>query len=463
MQIVSDEVKALLAKHAKITLSAYIDGECVAAGIGSCAYTAICGSSEEFSFGNACAAGITLVLTAAMPDLKDHRINVTWAVAETEYPLFSGKVENAVVSAGRTMVEAWDDMYYGGSDAFMPTAAMYGDIDAADAFSQVAAFMGVEPDQASMEALAGVTIAGGFRNIPEELSNSSVAGHIAGLLGSNALMTRNGQLAVRGYTQSGWTTEPYAGGASANNTDFCITGITLQRDELVTVPNSDGTSGEEEQVQEFFAGDGTLMVNNPLADQAAADRAFATLEGVVIRPGSYSFPGGLLLEPGDIIRVESMDGTYSVAAVTLNMSFDGGVKTTIACGGASEVGGAAGAINQALVALTADFARLRSLVAENASIVSAKITNLRAEDIVAGRIRSTDFATVTLDELYPASDLFPAPALYPNNGEQITRGFEIDFASGVIRGVFYNTATDALERRVESLERRLESIESALA
>lgn len=211
------------------------------------------------------------------------------------------------------------------------------------------------------------------------------------------------------------------------------------------------------------------MVNNPLADQAAADRALEALESVTFRPGSYSFPGGLLLEPGDIFAVESMDGTYQIAAVAVSMSFDGGVKTSVACGGAVKSGGAAGTINQALKVLYADFARLRSLVAENATIVSAKITNLSVNDIIAGRIRSTDFETVTLDKVYPAADLYPGKTVYPNNGEEIIRGIEIDFSQGIIRGVFFNTVTDDLGKRVTALEaantaltERIAKLENAL-
>lgn len=237
----------------------------------------------------------------------------------------------------------------------------------------------------------------------------------------------------------------------------------------MTSQNEDGTSSEEELVTEYGAGDGTLMVSNPLADQAAADRAFTALDSIHFRPGAYSFPGGLLLEPGDLITVHSMDGSYTVACVMLSMSFDGGVKTSVSCGGAVPEGGAQGAINQALATLYADFARLRTLVAENAQIVSAKISHLTSDDITAGRIHSTDFATIDLQQLFPSAALYPADTTYPNNGEQIIRGFEIDFSTGIIRGVFWSEAVEALTNRVEEVEReqrgfddRLKKLESGL-
>lgn len=459
MQIVSDHERQLVDRYAKITLAAYIDGIRLDAGIGSCNYTADCGSDESFSFGNACAAGISLVAGKALPDIKGLPFRVTWAVDGTERPLMEGKIEDAEVSAGRTTIQAWDAMYYGGSDAFIPSSAMCSDCDAADAFREIAGFMGVSADPESLAMLQGITITGGLGGLPEDTTNAAVAGYIAGLVGGNAIISRTGQLSVKLYSHTGWKTEPYSGGASAQGVNFPITGVTLQREDTVAVSNPDGTTSEESRVYEFSAGDGVLMIDNPLADQAAADRAYEALEDTVLRPGAFSFPGGLLIEPGDIVEVESMDGVYSAAAAMISMSFDGGVKTEIRCGGAAPSGGAAGAINQALKALMVDFAKLRTLVAENARITNARISNLRAEDIVAGKIRSTDYQSLILEEVFPDSSAFPSAALFPNNGEEITRGIEIDFEAGVIRGVFYSTVTDELQQRLNGLEDRIAALE----
>lgn len=462
MQIVSDNVRALLAHYAKITLTAYLNEEKVNAGIGTSELSSSCGDDEAFTFGNACAASVNMTLAASMPGIKGQKLRITWAVDETEYPLFEGTVEDATVTAGRTAIEVWDAMYYGGSDAFVPTSQMLQDIDAADAFTLIATAMNVSADPTALDLLSGITISGGLGHLPEDTSNSAVAGYIAGLIGGNAFIDRSGQLTARKISHTDFETEPYAGGASAQNADYTVTGITLQREEVVTIRNEDGSTVVQEHLQEFYAGDGTLMLSNPLADQSAADRAYTSLESVSFRPGQYAFPGGLLLEPGDLFTLHSMDGSYTVAAVMLSMSFDGGVKTVVSCGGALPKGGAQGAINQALATLVADFARLRTLVAENAQIVSARISNLTVDDIAAGRIHSTDFAVEELQELYPSSDLYPSDTTFPNNGEQIIRGFEIDFKSGVIRGVFWHDPMAALEQRVLNLERRVSELNQAL-
>lgn len=458
MQSVSENDRALVDAHAKITLTMYLDGEKLDAGIGSCEYQASCGNSEEFSFGNACAAGLTIPIDGAYPGLKDRRISVRWSVSDTEYPLLSGKVKNCQVTAGRTMLEIWDDMYYGGSDAFVPPSRLLTDCDAAEAFQAVADAMGVQPEPETLEALTGITITGGLADLPEEISNSAVAGHIAGLLGRNAVMTRDGLLAIRGYRATGWVSAVYSGGASAENTDYTVSGVTFQREQEVTIINPDGSTSPEARTLEYGAGDGTLMISNPLADQDAADRAYSALDGVTIRPGSYRMPGGILLEPGDLITVVTMDGSYCVAAVQLTMTLDGGCQITVACGGESPSGGAVGQINEAIRDLQVALLKVRKLIAENAEIVSARITNLSVDDISAGTIHSTDYKIRELEQIYPSADVYPSDDLYPNNGEEIIQGIEIDFSAGIIRGVFFSSVIDALEQRIEDLEAKVSGL-----
>lgn len=53
--------------------------------------------------------------------------------------------------------------------------------------------------------------------------------------------------------------------------------------------------------------------------------------------------------------------------------------------------------------------------------------------IKAGVIRSLDYEVIEIDEIYPSATLYPYVRLYPNDGKDITKGMEIDFAAGVIR------------------------------
>lgn len=378
MQTVTDAVRQLLDGYAKVTLAVYIDGEKLDVGVDTGSYTGACAGDDEFSFGNACAADANITIAVPRPDLKNHRIQIKWAVDGTEYPLISGKVLNAKVTAGRTEIEAWDDMYFAGSKPFVLTSTVVSDCTAAAAFAAVADSMGVPVDTAAFSLLSGITIPDGLSGLNSDVTNSAVAGYIAGLVGGSALMSRAGLLTIRQYTTVDWETEPYSGGASAENEAFSVTGITLQREYTVATPNDDSSTTESTETAEYSAGDGSLMLSNPLSSQAAADSAFSALSAVTVRPGNYSFPGGLLLEPGDIFTVRSMDGSYAVAVGSISMSFDGGVRSSVACGGAAEEdSGAKGAINQTLKALIADYAKFKKLAVNKAQINNLTIGTLK--------------------------------------------------------------------------------------
>ena len=209
----------------------------------------------------------------------------------------------------------------------------------------------------------------------------------------------------------------------------------------------------------FAAGTGELLLENPLSDQAAADRDWAALGGITVRQGRYSFPAGIQIEPGDIITAKSMDGDYPVAVTALVMTLDGGVKTEILSGGPPASGGSTGPVSQALKTLEADFARVRSLVAENATINSANIETLRAGMIETKFIRSPDYAVETVPQIYPETGIYPENGLYPSNGELVIAGFAIDMEHGMIYGGFYSEQIAALEIRVEALEDQAEDFE----
>lgn len=399
MQSVTSSAKALVNNYAKITPSIYIDGEKLNTGIGLITYTPSCGSMESFGFGNGCAAGLSVRVDGAYPNLKGKRIEAKWSVDGTEYPLLTGEVESATVSANSTTIEAYDDLFRKGGMQFAVPDALLTECTADAALVALGDAMGVAVEDSTLTTAASVTLPSGLNGLGDEVCISQIAGYVAGLMGGNALMTRDGLLCVRGYSAVDFYTEPYAGGAAAQNEDYSVTGVTFQRQAIKTVTYEDGTTSEEEYTVIYSAGDGTLAVENPLADQAAADRAWAVLAGVTVRPGTYSFPGGLLLEPGDIFTVRSMDGTYPVAAVAMTMTLDGGCMTEASCGGDVPSGGVVGTINQALQTLQADLARVKQLFADNAQIVSAYITNLTVDQIKAGTKSLADVISNVQDQV----------------------------------------------------------------
>lgn len=89
----------------------------------------------------------------------------------------------------------------------------------------------------------------------------------------------------------------------------------------------------------------------------------------------------------------------------------------------------------------------------NASFI--KTGFISSDMIKAGVIRSLDYEVVEVDPIYPSATMYPGAEVYPNTGEDIAKGLEIDFAAGVIRGVLYSEVTDALAERISRLEKQV--------
>ena len=88
---------------------------------------------------------------------------------------------------------------------------------------------------------------------------------------------------------------------------------------------------------------------------------------------------------------------------------------------------------------------------------------LSSDIIRAGYIRSTDFELGNFPMYYPGENVYPSHDIYPSNGEQIVRGFEIDFEAGVIRGVFWSEITETLSRQVSDMDERLKAVEETIS
>lgn len=468
MQSITSAELELLEAYAPVHLHLYIGGTEVQTELGAFSLTSAVGESE-LTCGNAIAAIMDLsaeatdvvkalsthdgklisthdgkVLAARMrwAGLTGMGITVTWDVdGETEHGLFHGIVERPTVSAGKVTLSAQDALFWGGSKPF-PVSSYQSDTSAATALQAIAAEMGVALSSGTASLASGVTISGGFSSCPDDLTCAEAAGYAAGILGGNAIINRDGELEVRHYSSAGFTTEPYAGGATAEGRNYKIPGICFQRTYQVTVHNDDGTTSESTRDAEYMAGDGSIEIDNPLADLNAATRAYNALKTVVCRKGTYEYPMGIQVEPGDVITVTSMDGSYPVAISSQVLTIDGGVRSSVQGAGqlypdgnnglspteeaastapatralrtasllraagdeeSSETPetytpGRQGPISRRLDILEAKVLRVLNLYAQNAEIVSAKIQNLFAEEILCTNKFEVDNNTWSLSQ-----------------------------------------------------------------
>lgn len=365
-------------------------------------------------------------------------IAVTWDVdGTTEHSLFQGKVEKCVVNSGRAQITAQDELFWNGSRLFAGQSNYQTTVSAQTVLETIASEMGVTLNAATSTLASGVSIYNGFSSCRDQLQLYQAAGYVAGILGGNAVINRDGELAVVRYATKSFSTEVYQGGSSAENENYAPSGVRFQRQITTRITNADGTISESDTIATYSAGDGSVEMENPLANKAAATRAYNALRSISSRKGTYSFPMGIQLEPGDVITVTTMDGTYPVAIVSQQLDIDGGVKSTVRGAGqmypngvngtmtntytptrnlmrsarllgetadeedehdtdADEifVPGHVGPVTQRLNSLELEMLKVKNLQAENAEITNANIQNIRAGNIDVDALLAQD-ATVT--------------------------------------------------------------------
>lgn len=373
-------------------------------------------------------------------------IGITWDVdGSTEYNLFQGKIEKCVVNSGRAQITAQDELFWNGSKLFAGQSNYQTTVSAQTVLETIASEMGVTLNAATSSLASGVSIYNGFSSCRDQLQLYQAAGYVAGILGGNAVINRDGELAVVRYATASFSTEVYQGGSSAENENYAPSGVRFVRQITTRITNADGTISESDTIATYSAGDGSVEMENPLANKAAATRAFNALRTISSRKGTYSFPMGIQLEPGDVITVTTMDGTYPVAIVSQQLDIDGGVKSTVRGAGqmypngvngtmtntytptrnlmrsarllgetadeedepdtdADEifVPGRVGPVTQRLNSLELEMLKVKNLQAENAEITNANIQNIKAGNI-------------DVDALF-AKDIMATGSFQVNNG-----------------------------------------------
>jgi hypothetical protein len=365
-------------------------------------------------------------------------VGITWDVdGSTEHSLFQGKIEKCVVNSGRAQITAQDELFWNGSRLFAGQSSYQATVSAQTVLETIASEMGVTLNAATSSLASGVSIYNGFSSCRDQLQLYQAAGYVAGILGGNAVINRDGELAVVRYATASFSTEVYQGGSSAENENYAPSGVRFVRQITTRITNADGTISESDTIATYSAGDGSVEMENPLANKAAATRAFNALRTISSRKGTYSFPMGIQMEPGDVITVTTMDGTYPVAIVSQQLDIDGGVKSTVRGAGqmypngvngtmtntytptrnlmrsarllgetadeedepdtnADEiiVPGHVGPVTQRLNSLELEMLKVKNLQAENAEITNANIQSLKAGNIDVDALLAQD-ATVT--------------------------------------------------------------------
>lgn len=380
---------AALATQKLYTKVAYGSTTIGAEQVKKCVYSGSFGGADTVTIGGVTAAMLTLTMSGAH-NLRDKTITVSIGAdvsGTVQYvPLGTFVVATCKQVDDTTMVTAYDAAYYALGSTYTPNVSSGATVAAV--LSDVAAQCGL--------SLATLPAAASTTTVTGDLTGKTcrdMVGYLAALVGCNALIDRDGKLALRWFAASGQSYSPsdyYNAGLSIDGTS---TLACIQATAEVTTTDADGNTSVTTNT--YTAG-GTgvgVTIQNPYMTQAILGTVWATIGGLEYTVGSCDIFHGLLVEPGDLVTITDKAGVaHTLAVMSLTMTIDGGCKTTLRATGESTTdAGAAmqGSLGGKVSQLVGDLAKVKQLIIEDVNgvtkIYGGRIDtkSLFAQDITA--------------------------------------------------------------------------------
>lgn len=154
----------------------------------------------------------------------------------------------------------------------------------------------------------------------DKLTYRDVLSQASQLLGFSCLFNRNGELEVRGLTESSITITAdnyFLHGLEKSEVEYQIAGITCETkdDEVLTVGLQTGRS---------------LEIENPLATQDTLNLLYYALKDITYYPYDLSYQGHLKLDVGQWVTIKTnKDEVFKVPVLYQSFNFSGGLTSTI--------------------------------------------------------------------------------------------------------------------------------------
>ena len=354
-----------------------------------CVYSGSFGGADTVTIGGVTASMVTLTLSGAH-NLRDKTITVSIGAdvsGTVQYvPLGTFVVATCKQVDDTTTVTAYDAAYYALGGTYTPTVSSGATVAAvlSDVATQCGLTLATLPAAALTTAVTGDLTGKTCRDM---------VGYLAALVGCNALIDRDGKLALRWFAASGQSYSPsdyYNAGLSI---DGASTLACIQATAEVTTTDADGNTSVTTNA--YTAG-GTgvgISIQNPYMTQVILDAVWASIGGLAYTVGSCDIFHGLLTEPGDLVTITDKAGVaHTLAVMSLTMTIDGGCKTTLRATGESTTdAGAAmqGSLGGKVSQLVVDLAKVKQLIIEDVNgvtkIYGGRIDtkSLFAQDITA--------------------------------------------------------------------------------
>ena len=360
----TEELAAALAAK-RLYLKVVCEGTTLAGDwIANCTYNASIGGAERVTIGGVTSARVTLVVNQEVA-WRDKTI-VVFVGAEvdgaTQYvPLGTFAVTDCKQAEGTTTITAYDAAYYALGGTYTPNVSSGATVAAvlSDVATQCGLTLATLPAAASTTGVVGDLTGKTCRDM---------VGYLAALVGCNALIDRDGKLALRWFSGSGQSYSPsdyYNAGLSIDGTS---TLACIQATVEVTTTDADGNTSV---TTDTYTAGGTGMgiaIQNPYMTQAILDTVWASIGGLAYTVGTCDIFHGLLVEPGDLVTITDKAGVaHTLAVMSLTMTIDGGCKTTLRATGESTTdAGAAmqGSLGGKVSQLVVDLAKVKQLIIE---------------------------------------------------------------------------------------------------
>lgn len=385
-----------------------------------CVYSGSFGGTDTVTIGGVTAAMVTLTLSGAH-NLRDKTITVSVGAdvsGTVQYvPLGTFVVATCKQVDDTTTVTAYDAAYYALGGTYTPTVSSGATVAAV--LSDVAAQCGLT--LATLPAPASTT------NVVGDLTGKTcrdMVGYLAALVGCNALIDRDGKLALRWFADSGQSYSPsdyYNAGLSIDGTS---TLACIRAEVETTTTDADGNTSVTTNA--YTAG-GTgvgISIQNPYMTQVILDAVWASIGGLEYTVGSCDIFHGLLVERGDLVTItDKMGVAHTLAVMTLELSIDGGCKSTLRATGESTTDASAamqGSLGGKVSQLVVDLAKVKQLIIEDVNgvtkIYGGRIDtkSLFAQDITAtgtitgaqliGAILSGENINIVSERVYDDTD-----------------------------------------------------------
>ena len=369
--------------------------------IANCTYSASIGGSDALTIGGVTAAMVTLAVNQEVA-WRDKTIVVSVGAevdGTTQYvPLGTFAVTDCKQAEGTTTITAYDAAYYALGGTYTPN--MSSGATVAAVLSDVATQCGL--------TLATLPAAASTTNVVGDLTGKTcrdMVGYLAALVGCNALIDRDGKIALRWFSDSGQSYSPsdyYNAGLSIDGTS---TLACIRAEVEMTTTDADGNTSVTTNA--YTAG-GTgvgISIQNPYMTQVILDTVWATIGGLAYTVGSCDIFHGLLVEPGDLVTITDKAGVaHTLAVMSLELSIDGGCRAKIqaTADSATDTGAnVTGSMTKQITKIAKDVTEFYTIVAQKAKVTDLEAAKAEISSLKTGKADVTDLnaATAEIDTL----------------------------------------------------------------